>query len=159
MKIEYINRKQFGDFTLGMTIKDLDRVLRSKFREKKSIFFFNRTRRLYQDEGLIFDIIDGKAIEAIESNRSNSIFLDGRELFKLTKNEVRKLLMRLDPSTAEKDGFTSRKLGISLFFEEAKSMASSIIVFQEGYYDRKPDYDPSNEKKAEISIDDLYKLL
>jgi hypothetical protein len=159
MKLIYTDGQSLGPFQLGMNVQELDKILGQTFREKKSLFYSTQIRRYYQKEGLFFDIVDKKVIIAIEILNINIFDFDGKNLFKFDHEEMKGLFFDRDPQTVEKDGFTSKKLRISTFFEIGKKYPSSIIIFSDGYYDRKKDYDPLEKNGTETTIDDLYKLL
>lgn len=160
MKFEYIDRNSLGSFSLDMEINVLDNLLKDKpYQEKKSLFFKGRSRRFYTEDFIFFDLFDNEIIEAIEIVDKHEFMFGGKDLFKLRKNDIHKLLKGKDEKIkTEEDGYMSDFLGLFISFENGKNTPSSVILFQKDYFNRKKDYDPIQEKKTE-SIDDLYDLL
>lgn len=159
MKLDFKQNKGLLPFEIGTNFDDIRKELGQNYKTKRSLFFTGRTRIFYEKEGLFFDINSKNVIEAIETNNKNSVFFNGVDLFSCGKNKIEDFFKEYDSEYECKDGYVSKVLGISVYFENGKDKPSSVISFTKEYYDCKPDIDPIQSNGEETSIDDLYNLL
>jgi hypothetical protein len=94
----------------------------------------------YETENLFIYYKEPGNVEAIEFYPPAKVFLESTELFSLSYEELKTLLLTLDPELeVEVDSLTSYRLGIGAYTpnaeEDSPLPAESIIAFEKGYYE------------------------
>lgn len=141
MNFDVIPRNGVGVMRFGMLTNEIREAMKLPFES-----FYKSADSVFPTDSFLEDALhvfyrQPGVCEAIEMYSPSRAILQGVDLLNKSYEEVRLFLKGLD-SQLEEDifGLTSKKLGIGIYaplhVELPDSPTESVIVFEDGYYDR-----------------------
>ena len=159
MNLELIPGRSIGDFEIGMPREALEARLNQGHIVKENAFFEDWVSIIDKTLMMNFDLDARGRVIAIEAYPKNILTLNGKDVFKLSKAQLQRILKSLDAELVEdRDGYSSIALGMAFFFEEGKKNAGAAMVFSEEYFTKAPKLDPG-DRHENVTIEDLYRML